>query len=103
MATRRAPRARRTLASRKWSKRVTETSDAMDLEPSVFKLRTPRAIASSLKRSAHRSRRRKTTPYRSALSMLTFYINRGGRNLKPAERNKLERAKDELRKLFGRA
>jgi len=94
---------RRTSATRKWSKRVTETSDAMDLEQSVFKLRSARAIASSLKRSAERSRRRKSPPYRSALSMLTFYINRGGRNLSPAERSKLERAKDELRKLFGRA
>jgi len=98
-----APSSQRTPGTRKWSKRVTETSDAMDLEKSVFKLRSARAIASSLKRSAERSRRRKAPPYRSALSMLTFYINRGGRNLPAAERHKLERAKDELRKLFGRA
>ena len=64
---------------RRWSKRVTETSDAMDLKGGVFKLRDPKKIAASLKRSAERSLRRKSTPYRSALSMLTFYINRAGR------------------------
>jgi hypothetical protein len=85
----------------KWSQRVTETSDAMDLQANVFK-RTPRAIAASLKRSAERSHRRKSPPYRSAMSMLTFYINRGGRNLSAAQRAKLEKAKDELRRLFGK-
>jgi hypothetical protein len=75
----------------------------MDLKKGVFKSRDPKKIARSLKRSAERSRRRKSSPYRSALSMLTFYINRGGRNL-PASRKKiLMRAKDELRKEFGRA
>jgi hypothetical protein len=73
----------------------------MDLEPSVF-TRTPRAIAASLKRSVERSHRRKSPPYRSAMSMLTFYINRAGRNLSPAKRAKLEKAKAELRKLFGK-
>jgi uncharacterized protein DUF3175 len=87
---------------KKWSQHVTETSDAMTLADSVFKLRSPRAIAASLKRSAENSDRRKSTPYRSAISMLTFYINRGGRNLSPAQHKKLESAKNELRSLFGR-
>jgi hypothetical protein len=78
-------------------------SDALDLEPGVFMQRSPRQIAESLKRSAERSRRRRSTPFRSAMSMLTFYINRGGRNLSRTRRQTLERAKDELRKLFGRA
>jgi hypothetical protein len=78
-------------------------SDALDLEPAVFKQRSPRRIAESLKRSAERSRRRKASPFRSAMSMLTFYINRGGRNLSAARKQTLERAKDELRRLFGRA
>jgi len=73
----------------------------MDLEPSVFK-RGPRAIARSLKRSVERSQRRKSPPYRSAMSMLSFYENRAGRNLSAGERKTLERAKAELRKLFGR-
>ena len=86
---------------RRWSKRVTEKSNALDLDPGVFTLSDPRAIARSLKRSAERSQRRKTTPYRSAMSMLTFYINRAGRHLTKAQRARLERAKDELRSLFG--
>ncbi len=85
---------------KKWSRRVMETSDALDLEKGVFKLRSPRAIASSLKRSAERSTRRKSAPFRSAMSMLVFYENRGGKNLSAAQRRKLEKAKDELRKLF---
>lgn len=85
----------------RWSKRVTEKSNALDLDPGVFTLSDPRAIAHSLKRSAERSQRRKTTPYRSAMSMLTFYINRAGRQLTKAQRARLERAKDELRSLFG--
>jgi len=88
---------------KKWSQRVTDTSDALTLEDSVFKLRSPRAIAASLKRSAESSRRRKSTPYRSAISMLTFYINRGGRNLSAAQHKKLEAAKNELRALFERS
>jgi hypothetical protein len=79
------------------------TSNALDLEPGVFQQRSPRRIAESLKRSAERSRRRKSSPFRSAMSMLTFYINRGGRNLPAKRRQTLERAKDELRVIFGRA
>lgn len=85
-----------------WSRKVTEKSDALDLEPGVFTLGDPRAIAESLKRSAERSERRRADPYRSAMSMLTFYINRAGGNLSKAERARLEKAKDELRELFGR-
>lgn len=88
--------------TRRWSKRVTETSDAMTLDEGVFK-RSPHAIALSLKRSAERSRRRKSTPFRSAMSMLTFYINRGGKNISAARKRKLNQAKDELRALYGRA
>src|SRR5438046_3084359 len=85
----------------KWSAEVTEHSDALDLEAGVFKLRSAAAIARSLKHSAERSRRRKSSPYRSAMSMLTFYTNRAGKNLTPAQRRRLEAAKVELRKLFG--
>lgn len=81
---------------------MTETSDALDLKEGVFKLRSPHAIAASLKRSAERSRRRKADPYRSAMSMLTFFINRAGKGLTARRRAILERAKDELRSLFGR-
>ena len=87
--------------SRKWSARVTETSDALTLRDKVF-TQSPTAIAKSLKRSAERSHRRKSSPYRSAMSMLTFYINRAGKNLSPTKRKKLEKAKDELRKVFDR-
>jgi len=79
-----------------------ETSDALDLEAGVFKKRSPRAIALSLKRSAERSRRRKSPPFRSAMSMLTFYLNRGGKNLTAREKATVMRAKDELRKLYHR-
>ncbi len=89
-------------APRRWSKRVMETSDAMDLPNGVFKKKDPRAIALSVKRSAERSTRRKAAPFRSAMSMLTFYVNRGGRNLSAAEKKRLMAAKDELRKLFGK-
>jgi Protein of unknown function (DUF3175) len=87
---------------RRWSQRVTETSDALTLEEGVFTKATPRAIALSLKRSADRSRRRKSDPYRSAMSMLVFYINRAGKALSKARKQKLEKAKDELRALYGR-
>lgn len=87
--------------AKKWSAAVTEHSDALDLERRVF-TRTPRQIALSLKRSAERSRRRKSSPYRSAMSMLNFYINRAGKNLPASRRRKLEAAKDELREAFGR-
>lgn len=86
----------------RWSQRVTETSNALDLDPDVFKQSDPRAIARSLKRSAERSTRRKSDPFRSAMSMLVFYVNRAGRNLPPSQRRVLERAKDELRRLFHR-
>jgi hypothetical protein len=87
--------------AKKWSRKVTETSDAMTLDKGVFK-RTPRAIALSLKRSAERSRRRKSTPFRSAMSMLTFYMNRGGKNLSAAQKKNLGKAKVELRELYDR-
>jgi hypothetical protein len=82
---------------------VTRESNALDLEGGVFRLDDPREIATSLKRSAERSHRRKAEPYRSALSMLVFYINRAGKNLPAARRMKLEQAKGELKRLFGRA
>ncbi len=88
--------------SKRWSHDVTEHSNALDLEESVFTKESPRAIAQSLKRSAEASHRRKSDPYRSALSMLTFYINRAGKNLPKSRRETLESAKDELRKLFHR-
>lgn len=88
---------------RKWSGRVTATSDALDLKHHLFKQRSPAAIARSLKRSAERSHRRKASPYQSAMSMLNFYINRGGKNLSATEKKKLNAAKGELRKVFGRA
>jgi hypothetical protein len=115
MATRRKT-ARRKLTRRKsgdantsrrtrahyWSGRVTRQSNALDLEAGVFSLNDPKRIAASLKRSAERSRRRKGEPYRSALSMLVFYINRAGRNLPAGRKRTLEQAKVELRKQFGR-
>jgi hypothetical protein len=87
---------------RKWSAQVAETSDALDLEPDIFKSRSPSRIAASLKRSAEHSTRRKAEPFRSAMSMLNFYINRAGRNLSAAQRRVLEKAKDELRRLYRR-
>jgi hypothetical protein len=88
--------------ARTWSAKVTAESNAMDLQKDVFKQDDPKAIARSLKRSAEHSHRRKASPFRSAMSMLTFYINRAGDNLSAAERRKLEAAKDELRREFGR-
>jgi hypothetical protein len=87
---------------RYWSGAVTRNSNALDLESSVFTQRSPRNIALSLKRSAERSRRRKGTPYQSAMSMLNFYINRAGKGLPDGRKRVLARAKDELRKAFGR-
>lgn len=87
---------------RKWSKRVTKNSNALDLESGVFTNDDPKAIARSLKRSAEHSHRRKSSPYRSAMSMLTMYINRAGKNLPKKRVAVLERAKHELRKVFGR-
>ena len=85
-----------------WSQHVTETSDALDLQAGVFALTDPREIALSLKKSADASSRRKSEPFRSAMSMLTFYINRAGQHLADEQRDRLEAAKDELRALYGR-
>ena len=89
-------------SGRRWSAAVTRNSDALDLSIGVFTWKDPKRIAASLKRSAERSSRRKADPYRSALSMLTFYINRAGKNLPAGQRRTLQRAKDELRRQFGR-
>jgi hypothetical protein len=107
MATKRQSRtstARRSKrkSTRRWSSRVTRESDALDLKKGVFSKRSPRAIAMSLKRSAEHSHRRKSDPYRSAMSMLTFYINRAGKNLPAGRKKVLQQAKEQLRKEFGR-
>jgi len=96
MATAKQPK------KRKWSAAVMQKSDALDLEGGVFKQRDPKKIAASLKRSAERSKRRKGTPYQSAMSMLNFYTNRGGKNLSASRKQILSRAKDELRTLYGK-
>src|SRR5215510_11621465 len=100
MVARKKPPARKAPAkparkahSRRWSQRVTEKSDALDLDRGVFKLTSAKKIAASLKRSAEHSARRKSGAYRSALSMLTFYVNRAGKNLPRTQRERLERAK----------
>lgn len=90
------------MAKRKWSQDVTEHSDALDLQAGVFALDDPAEIARSLKRSAEHSSRRKAEPYRSAMSMLTFYINRAGKDLPPERHKILEAAKSELRRLYNR-
>ena len=86
----------------KWSAKVTHESNALDLERDVFTQDDPTAIARSLKRSAEHSHRRKSSPYRSAMSMLTFYINRAGKGLPKKRLRVLEKAKDALRAEFGR-
>ncbi|WP_404371645.1 DUF3175 domain-containing protein [Sphingomonas sp. MMS24-J45] len=91
------------MADKKWSQDVTEHSDAMDLEEHIFTRDDPKEIAASLKRSAEHSTRRKGTPFQSAMSMLTFYINRAGHDLPAKQKKVLEAAKDELRVLFGKA
>ena len=96
-----ARRAKKT-SPRRWSQRVTQESDALDLQRGVFKLTSAKKIAASLKRSAEHSSRRKSGAYRSALSMLIFYINRAGKNLPKTERDRLERAKGELKRQFGK-
>jgi len=88
--------------AKKWSQDVTEHSDALDLEKDVFTRDDPRAIALSLKRSAEHSHRRKGSPFQSAMSMLTFYINRAGKDLPAKQKKVLEKAKEELRAAFGR-
>lgn len=90
------------MAKKKWSQDVTEHSDALDLDKGVFAKDDPKEIAASLKRSAEHSERRKASPFRSAMSMLTFYINRAGDGLSKSRRAKLEKAKDELRLAFGK-
>ncbi len=90
------------MTTHKWSQRVTEHSDALTLDRGVFTKSDPAEIARSLKRSAEHSRRRKATPFRSAMSMLTFYINRAGKDLPDKQKKVLEAAKDELRKAFGK-
>jgi len=87
----------------RWSQKVTQTSNTLDLEPGVFAQDDPRLIALSLKRSADRSTRRKGSPFQSAMSMLNFYINRAGKGLSEERRARLEAAKDELRTLYGKA
>jgi hypothetical protein len=87
---------------KRWSQRVTQESDALDLKHGVFTLTDPKKIAASLKRSAERSSRRKAGAYRSALSMLTFYVNRAGKTLPKAQRDRLQRAKTELKHQFHR-
>jgi hypothetical protein len=99
-ASRKRPESRRT--QRRWSAEVTRRSNALDLEQGVFTRKDPKQIAASLKRSAETSTRRKADPFRSALSMLNFYINRAGSNLSDMRRRVLTRAKDELRRQFGR-
>src|SRR5689334_727355 len=104
-STRRSTTTRKSVkraAPKRWSQRVTKESDALDLKQGVFKLTSPKKIATSLKRSAEHSSRRKTGAYRSALSMLTFYINRAGKTLPKTQRSRLERAKVELKRAFGR-
>jgi hypothetical protein len=92
----------RKTSPRRWSQRVTRESDALDLKKGVFKQTSAKKIASSLKRSAEHSSRRKSGAYRSALSMLTFYINRAGKTLPKTQRARLERAKVELKHQFGK-
>jgi hypothetical protein len=89
-------------AVKKWSARVTQTSDALDLQSSVFRSKDPVKVARSLKRSADRSKRRKGTPLQSAMSMLNFYVNRAGKNLPATQKRILTKAKGELRKLYGK-
>ncbi|MEJ2433409.1 MAG: DUF3175 domain-containing protein [Pseudolabrys sp.] len=105
MAKRKTPKTKRKASkvkAKRWSQRVTEESHALMLEEGVFTLDSPRAIAASLKRSADESTQRKSEPYRSAMSMLVFYINRAGKGLSKTRKAKLEKAKDELRKLYGK-
>ena len=93
---------KRSSKTRRWSSEVTKHSDALDLKSEVFKGKDPHRIALSLKRSAEQSKRRKGTPYQSAMSMLNFYVNRAGKNLPQNQKRVLERAKGELREAFGR-
>lgn len=87
---------------KKWSKKVTETRNAMDLKQDVFKSKDPKAIAESVKCSAEKSKRKKAEPFQSAMSMINFYENRGGKNIEASQKKVLNEAKQELRKLYGR-
>jgi hypothetical protein len=102
VSARRRSAGKKRAGTKRWSAKVTRESHALALDKGVFTHRSPTAIARSLKRSAERSRARKSSPYRSAMSMLTFYINRGGAGLSGGRRRTLEAAKDELRRLFGK-
>src|SRR5207237_2034610 len=86
--------------TKRWSARVTKHSNALDLQPKVFRSSNPHQVALSLKRSAERSQRRKGTPYQSAMSMLNFYINRAGKNLPKNQTRTLEKDKDQLHDVF---
>ena len=97
-----ATKKKQTRSGKKWSARVTQTSDALDIPGGTFANEDPKAIARELERDAEKSTRRKSSPYRSAMSMLTFYINRAGANLSAERKSILERAKDELRAIAGR-
>jgi hypothetical protein len=98
-----AGQARKRSSVNRWSQRVTSTSNALDLEPGVFTWSDPKRIAQSLKRSAETSQRRKAEPFRSAMSMLTFYVNRAGSGLSEKQERVLQQAKEELRRLFGKS
>jgi hypothetical protein len=100
--SRKSARRNRHESAHRWSVRVTHESNALDLQSGVFSQKDPRRIAASLKRSAERSKRKKSDSFRSALSMLTFYINRAGKNLSAARRETLQRAKAEFRRQFKR-
>lgn len=102
-ATRRPTAKKKSATARRWSQKVLEHSNALDLEEGVFTRQTPRQVALSLKRSADHSTRRRSDPYRSAMSMLSFHINRSGRHLSAERRRVLTSAKDELRRLYGKA
>ena len=103
MTKRRRPSRQSTrTVKRRWSADVTRSSNALDLAGGVFRINSSRKIAASLKRSSEQSKRRKGTAYQSAMSMLNFYINRAGKSLSPNRKRILERAKSELRKVFGR-
>ena len=95
-------KAAKNAAPKKWSKKVTQTSNAMDLEKDIFKSKDPKKIAESVKHSAEKSKRRKAGPFQSAMSMINFYENRAGHNLTAAQKKVLDQSKNELRKLFGR-
>jgi hypothetical protein len=97
-----APKKAKKAAPKRWSKKVTETSNAMDLEKDIFKSKEPKKIAKSVKHSAEKSKRKKAGPFQSAMSMINFYENRAGKNLATTQKKVLDKSKNELRKLYGR-